>query len=322
MKNELHIPMQEILREYPALPENYGEPDWTDPNASEVFLEKLWQWQQTLMDRKLFLQIRDCFCKAAAVLEDRDGTIVFRAAELTKSSGAPEQSLELYDQILPRVLRSGRHGIPALARGYYWAGAVRCFRALRSQEPEDDAMREGLCLFEQAAHLLEDCDSSNGPNKTSILWAMATGYAYLGEAERARQYCQEILESQKALPEHHPDRIETCIQFSQLCREYGNRAECQQWLLKAAALLEQAKPSENIGWMYGLVACNCRKLSDEKRLWLYQKEKECSVQRFLLNPQALRQWHRQIARVYAKLGDMARADYHRAEADRLGNLSQ
>lgn len=288
------------------------------PKACEDFLEMMWSWQERNGDRNAFLQIRDCFCKAAEVLEDRDGTIAFRAAELLKASGEVERAIELYSQILPRVLRSGDHTGMAITRGYYWAGAVRGYRSMRSPERDEETMRDALWMFGQAMQSRRDDDDAVDPSRITILWAMVNSHAYLGELQQAEQYCLEILRIQESLPEAHPDRIETCIQFSQLCREYGKRADCQTWLLKAAELLERTPASEELGWMYGLVACNCWKLSDEKRLEFYQKERTNSFRRFQRDPRKECQWHRQVSQLCARMGDIPEALYHKERELEIG----
>jgi len=291
------------------------------PDVYKAFLEALWQWQQGNDEGLCFRQIRDCFCKAAEVLWDRDGTVAFRAAELMKASGEVEKALELYELILPRVTRPGTHEGMSLCRGHYYEGTVLGYRAMKSHEPDEEGMRKALWMFRQAMRLRRGYQESLVPPRTMILWAMVYCCVYLGEKDTARRYCRRILEIQKCLPEAHPDRVETCIQFSQLCREYGRRADCQTWLLKAAELLEKTPASEEMGWMYGLVACNCWKLPNEKRLELYQKEEQYSRRRFSRNPREEYRWHWQVAQLQARMGNIPEAVRHKEEIPSDGESS-
>lgn len=142
------------------------------PDVYKAFLEALWQWQQGNDEGLCFRQIRDCFCKAAEVLWDRDGTVAFRAAELMKASGEVEKALELYEQILPRVTRPGTHEGMSLCRGHYYEGTVLGYRAMKSPEPDEEGMRKALWMFRQAMRLRRGYRESLTPTRTMILWAM------------------------------------------------------------------------------------------------------------------------------------------------------
>lgn len=292
-------------------------PDSRNGERSDVhnaFLEALWQWQQGNDEGLCFRQIRDCFCKAAAVMEDRDGTIAFRAAELMKESGELEQAAELYGQVLDHVLRLDSRDAVALSRGHRCRGIALGYRcAKKLEEHVENGMREAVEHFHQALKHGEACGGLDTCETTQILWGLVYGYACLGELTKAEEYCLEILRIQETLPENHPDRVETCIQFSQLCRDFGRRLDCHKWLLRAAELLEQVQPTEDMAWMYGLVACNCRKLSDEKRLELYQKEEQYSRRRFLRNPRDGYRWHWQVAQLQAGMGNIPEAVRHKEE---------
>ena len=279
-----------------------------------AFLDALWQWQQGNDEGLCFWQIRDCFCRASGLLEDREGTVAFRAAELMKESGELERASELYEQVLAHVLRSGCKDPMALSRGHRCRGISLGYRWVKEPGAGAEAgMREAVGHFRQALEYGELCGGLDTCETVEILWGLVYGYAYLGDLVRAEQFCRAILEIQEMLPEEHPDRVKTCIQFSQLCREFGRRLDCRKWLLRAAELLERVQPTEETAWMYGLVACNCRKLPDEKRLKLYALEERYSRRRFFRNPREGYQWHWQVAQLQARMGNIPEAVRHKEE---------
>lgn len=288
------------------------------PGACGTFLDALWKWQEEHDDPGDFLQIRDCFCKAAVVLADPDGTIAFRAAELTKESGDLKRALGLYDQILVDVILGGTGDPAALARGHYWSGAVRGYRAQRDPETGPEQMRAALGHFRRALEHLDQVQSAGTPERIRILWAMTECHAFLKAWEQADACCREVLALRAELPEDHPDRAETCIMFSQFCRDYGRRQDCQKWLLEAAGILEKCAPGEKHGWMYGLVATNCWKLPAQTRLAFCETEKTLRAGHFLRNPRELLRWHRRVSRLYEGQREFDRAIRHKEEEVRLG----
>lgn len=267
----------------------------------DAFFHHLWDRAQAdpPCPYEEFIEIRDCFIRASKAGMDSDGMLTWAAATLSKESGDLELAQELYCQALHTGLEHGVTDPKKLAQLYSWAGSAKGLQVMRHKSDET-VMRDALDHFHRALDLCESYAAPADPFRIQLYWALAEAHAYLNEMKEAEAFCRKILAVQESLPPNHPDRAETCIMLSQLCRSYVSKKEWQQQLHKAAEMLDQAAcvPASQ-AWMFGLIACNAWSLPAQKRLEFCLKEKKLNPKRFCHNPAALAQWERMETKLQA-----------------------
>lgn len=272
-----------------------------EPDRRDAFFQQLWDRAQAdpPCPYEEFIEIRDCFIRASRTGMDSDGMLTWAAATLSKESGNLEFAQELYPQALSIALEQGVTDPGKLVQLYSWAGSAKGLRVMRRKNDENE-MRDALDYFYHALDLCESYAAPVDPFRIQLYWALAEAHAYLNEMQEAEWFCREILAVQKSLPPNHPDRAETCIMLSQLCRSYVSKKEWQLRLRKAAEILDQAaRVPTSQAWMFGLIACNAWSLPAQKRLEFCLKEKKLNPKSFCHNPEALAQWEKLEAKLQA-----------------------